>query len=171
LGAVGALAAASRNVPAVHHNYGFVRTRPLWQGLQEALADLYDQHGQPREPEVTLDPAPPSMVAEPDGWSVRYVPYSGGGVLPTWLSDPPVRPRIAVSLGTVTPAVEGPGLMRRIVDLAAGIDAEFVLALGGTPPASLGDVPPNVRAVEWVPMTALLPTCNAIIHHGGAAPR
>jgi len=168
LGAIGALVGAALDVPAVYHNYGFVRTRPLWQGLQEALADLYERYGlaRPAAPAATLDPAPPSMVAEPDGWSVRYLPYSGGGVLPTWLSDPPTRPRIAASLGTVTPALEGPGLMRRIVDVAAGVDAEFVLALGGRPPASLGEVPSNVRAVEWVPMNALLPTCNAIIHHG-----
>ncbi|GLW33289.1 nucleotide disphospho-sugar-binding domain-containing protein [Actinoplanes regularis] len=169
LGAAGALAATSLNVPGIHHDCGFVRTRNLWRGLQETLADLYDEHGltRPTEPAVTLDPAPPSMVSEPDGWSVRYVPYSGGAVLPDWLSERS-GPRIAVSLGTVTPAVEGPGLMRRIVDVAAGLDAEFVLALGGRPPASLGDLPPNVRAFEWLPMNALLSTCDAIIHHGGA---
>ncbi|GAB1646470.1 nucleotide disphospho-sugar-binding domain-containing protein [Krasilnikovia sp. MM14-A1259] len=170
LGAVGAVAAAALGVPGVLHDCGFVRTRPLWQGFRQALLDLYDEYGltAPAEPAVTLDPAPPSMVPEPDGWSVRCVPYSTGAVLPDWLSESPQRRRVAVSLGTVTPAVEGPGLMRRIVGVAAGIDAEFVLALGGRPAAVLGDLPPNVRVCEWVPMSALLATCAAIIHHGGA---
>jgi len=28
-------------------------------------------------------------------------------------------------------------------------------------------VPGNVRLVEFVPLNALLPTCSAVIHHGG----
>ncbi|GLW33288.1 nucleotide disphospho-sugar-binding domain-containing protein [Actinoplanes regularis] len=167
LGVVGALAAAGLNVPGVHHNYGIVRTRSLWLGLQEALADLYDEYGlaRPAEPAVTLDPAPPSMVSEPDGWPVRYVPYSGGAVLPGWLSERS-RPRVAVALDTAIPGTEGPGPIRRIADAAAGMEAEFVLALGDESRAGLGDPPGNIRACEWLPMSALLPTCEAIVHHG-----
>jgi len=31
----------------------------------------------------------------------------------------------------------------------------------------LGDLPPNVHVVEWVPLGALLETCAGVIHHGG----
>ncbi len=55
--------------------------------------------------------------------------------------------------------------MSRIVDVAAGMDAEFVLAVGKT---DLGDLPDNVVAVPWVPLNELLRTCTAVIHHGGA---
>ena len=34
--------------------------------------------------------------------------------------------------------------------------------------ARLGTVPPGVRALERYPLHALLPTCAAVVHHGGA---
>jgi UDP:flavonoid glycosyltransferase YjiC (YdhE family) len=33
---------------------------------------------------------------------------------------------------------------------------------------SMPTVPDNVRVVDFVPLHALLPTCSAIIHHGGS---
>ena len=52
--------------------------------------------------------------------------------------------------------------------VARHLDAEFVLALGDADPSSLGELPDNVRAAGWVPLSALLPTCAALVHHGGA---
>src|SRR5262249_46529015 len=102
-------------------------------------------------------------------WPVRYVPYNGGGVLPDWLLRTPDRPRIAVTLGTVLPAMGGLGGLFALLAATAGIDAEFVLALGDVDTADLPAPPDNGRVGrEWIPLGWLLRSCVGIVHHGGA---
>jgi UDP:flavonoid glycosyltransferase YjiC (YdhE family) len=112
---------------------------------------------------------PPGM-AGPDavGQAVRPVPYDGGAPLPEWLRRHPGRPRIAVTLGTVSPVMSGIERVRRVVAAAEDLDAEIVLATGDTDLAALGPLPPNVRAPGWVPWSALLATSDAAVHHGGS---
>ena len=45
-----------------------------------------------------------------------------------------------------------------------------MLALGDVDTSALGTLPPQVRVAGWIPLNALLPSCAAIIHHGGAGP-
>jgi len=118
------------------------------------------------KPDVHIDVAPPSFK-QPEGWSMRYVPYNGGGQLPGWLTARPERARIAVTLGTVAPMMTGLGPVERIAAAAEKIDAEFVLALGSVDASGL-DLPDNVRSVGYVPLGPLLATSTAVIHHGGA---
>ena len=56
----------------------------------------------------------------------------------------------------------------KLVDAAMHLDAEFVLALGDADPSPLGELPDNARVAGWVPLSALLPTCVVLVHHGGA---
>ncbi|GDY32293.1 nucleotide disphospho-sugar-binding domain-containing protein [Gandjariella thermophila] len=167
----GPLAAAKLGVPAVGHGFGFARAEDALPLLHEHMTDAYDRHGVAAPPRrhATIDVAPPSMLGgEPHGWSMRYVPYNGGAVLPEWLVRPAERPRIAVTLGTVVPRMSGLGPVERIVAAARHVDAEFVLALGNTDTGALGELPDNVRPVGWTPLGALLRTCAAAVHHGGA---
>src|SRR5262249_30075635 len=46
---------------------------------------------------------------------------------------------------------------------------EVMLALGDIDLSELGELPANVRALGWMPLGALMPTCDAIVHHGGSA--
>ncbi|WNV86515.1 nucleotide disphospho-sugar-binding domain-containing protein [Umezawaea sp. Da 62-37] len=163
----GPLVAAKLGVPVVQQGFGFARTTGVNELMREHLADAYLRHGVTGTAEPQrIDVAPPSMLAgAPEGWSARYLPYNGGAVLPDWLARPPSRPRVAVTLGTVAPMMSGLGAVSRIVDVVAGVDADFVLAVGRT---DVGDLPDNVVAVPWVPLDQLLRTCTAIIHHGGA---
>ncbi|MBX6389365.1 MAG: DUF1205 domain-containing protein [Frankia sp.] len=171
---VGALAAAAKlEVPAVEHGFGFLRTEGL-DGLLRVLgAEVFDRHGVDLPPKrYSIDVAPPSMLlGPPQGWSMRYLPYNGGAVVPAWLNEPPARPRVAVTLGNLIPQLasgSGGGVVHRIIEQAAALDAEFVLALGALDPAVLGPLPGNVRTIGYTPLSQLLPTCAAIIHHGGA---
>jgi UDP:flavonoid glycosyltransferase YjiC (YdhE family) len=116
---------------------------------------------------AVLTIAPPSLVGRRDGWPMRCLPYSGEGTVPTWLREPSECPRIAVSRSTVG----GPGgssLMSAVVAAAPGVDAEFVVVRPDRKVARRGTLPGNVRTVDWVPLTGLLPTCAGIVHHGGA---
>lgn len=101
---------------------------------------------------------------------VRYVAYNGPSVVPDWVSAPPPRPRVVVSLGNSLDVVLGRPLvpLAEVLEALADVDAEIVV-LGGEEldaPAA-GKVPPNVRPAGFVPLAALLPTCAAIVHHGG----
>lgn len=90
-------------------------------------------------------------------------------VVPEWLLEPPGRPRVAMSLGlSQRQFIQGgwdyvPGLMEAV----AGLDIEVVATLNAVQLADLGSVPANVRVVDYLPLNQLLPTCAAVIHHGG----
>ncbi|MEV6611713.1 nucleotide disphospho-sugar-binding domain-containing protein [Kutzneria sp. NPDC051319] len=167
----GLIAAARLGVPRIGHGFGFVRPAGMTEMFREHMAAEFEQHGVGLPERLAhVDIAPPSMIAgEPEGWSMRYVPYNGGGVEPDWLGEVPDRPRVAVTLGTVAPTMNGLGPVERIIAAAPDVDAEFVLALGEKVDLdSLGPLPSNVRAAGWIPLNSLLASSSLLIHHGGA---
>jgi UDP:flavonoid glycosyltransferase YjiC (YdhE family) len=164
----GLVAGGRLGVPVVDHGFGLARTDGMADLHREHMADAFDRHDAalPERHEI-IDVAPPSM-ARPQGWLMRYVPYNGGTTLPDWLWQQPTRPRVAITLGTVAIQTQGIDQLREVVAQAAGVAADFVLAVGDADIEPLGGLPDNVRAVGWVPLDALLPTCAAVVHHGGA---
>ncbi|WP_141658522.1 nucleotide disphospho-sugar-binding domain-containing protein [Streptomyces mutabilis] len=164
--------ARALGVPAVDHGFSFLREGTLPERYLPHLTPLYERVGVPAElPSITsLYFAPEHMMhGEGEGWSMRAVPFQGGGTLPDWMAEPKNRPRVCVTLGTTVPRVSGVGSLESVLGAAADIDAEFVLALGDDPDLeTLGTLPDNVRLVGWTPLSTLLTTCDAIIHHGGA---
>ncbi|MEV6841291.1 glycosyltransferase [Streptomyces sp. NPDC051133] len=164
------VAAAVLSVPAVQHDLNFVRTPALRAIMLREMIESLDRYGIARPtPVTTLDIAPPSMVKETYGWNMRPVPYNGQAALPDLLAVPTERPRVAVTLGTVLPYQGGPTNIDRIVEAAAEVDAEFVLALGERGVRALSNTPPNVRIFGWLPWRQLLNRSQAAIHHGGSS--
>lgn len=104
-----------------------------------------------------------------DRLPMRYVPYNGRAVVPPWLREPPGKPRVCLSLGIS--ATEGSGGYRlsvqELLDSMADMDVEVVVTLPAHEQERLTRVPANARIVEYVPLDALMPTCSAIIDHGG----
>ncbi|HEY0806008.1 MAG TPA: nucleotide disphospho-sugar-binding domain-containing protein, partial [Pseudonocardiaceae bacterium] len=170
LQAVGPLAAAIDGVPAVLHSVGIGQPSALWTGLAHHFAGEYERIGvSSPTPAAVLDVSPPSLRApDSDGWSMRYVPYNGGAVVPGWLLEPRQRPRVTVTLGSVVPRMVGVGALRPFIEATRATAADFVITLGGADPASFGALPDNVRLLEWVPLGALLAGSDAVIHHGGS---
>lgn len=166
--AVGPLVAAMLDVPAVAHGIGLSRFAPdMLRDLPAAAG--FRRYGLKVPDSIeTIDVSPANLAdGPPSERAMRYVPYNGGGVLPDWLLTPPRRPRIAVTVGSMLPKIHGFGYVRRIVDAAAEVDAEFVLALGDEQPDEPIGLPANVRTAGWIPLNSLLRTCSAAIHHGG----
>lgn len=166
------LTAAKLGIPAVEQHFGLVRLPELAPALHTHLKETYHRHGLTDLParRALLDTAPPSiaMGAPQPGWPMRYIPFNGGGPIPTWLREKPTRPRIAVTLGTALPT-QTLNPLSQLPEAAQAINAEFILALPkSTDPAALGDLPGNVRPIGYLPLTQLLATCTAVIHHGGA---
>jgi UDP:flavonoid glycosyltransferase YjiC (YdhE family) len=73
-----------------------------------------------------------------------------------------------VTLGTSVPYAAGVGGLTGVIEAMRDLDAEVVLALGEADRSALGPLPGNVRLSGWVPLSALVPTCRVVIHHGGA---
>lgn len=119
----------------------------------------------------TLDPLPEGYGPATGTRKVRmrYVPYNGADVTPDWLHTQPERPRVALTLGESTRRFIPGDWDRtpRILEAVDGLDIEVVATLNDLQLHDIERVPDNVRIIEWVPLTQLLPTCSAIIHHGG----
>lgn len=177
----GQLAARVAGVPAVAHLWGPAGTHePAERGLSlvpEYPAGTFAKWkvGDLGPGDVThvIDPCP-AELAPPIGTAerlpVRYVPYNGPGEAPDWLVEPPERPRVCVVWGSSTTAMSGPRsfVLPRVVEAVADLDAEVVLTATGEDLARLGTVPDSVRVLERFPLHPLLPTCSAVVHHGGA---
>ncbi|MGW6294037.1 activator-dependent family glycosyltransferase [Streptomyces sp. NPDC055058] len=146
----------------------------------DPLADWIDERGRAYgvscdegllSGQFTLDTLPESLRPPSDlhQLSMRYVPYNGAAVHGDWLREQPMRPRVCVTLGrTNTEAYGGDyvdvaGVLRAL----SRLDADIVAALMPEQAEHLGDLPPNVMAVSGVALSTLLPTCSAVVHHGG----
>jgi glycosyltransferase (activator-dependent family) len=119
----------------------------------------------------TLHQLPPSLRVDTGlhEVSVRYVPYGGPAVVPKWLSSPPVRPRVALTMGlSLTDHNAGYTVgVQEVFDHLADLDVEVVATLPDEERDKLARIPGNARIVPYVPLHALAPTCAVLISHGG----
>lgn len=146
----------------------------------DPLADWLDKRGAPfgvscdeelLHGQYTLDTLPPSMRPPTTlkALSMRYVPYNGDAVWWPWLREAPERSRVCLSLGTTNTEAYGGDYVSvpDILGALASLDIEVVAALLPQQREALVDIPANVRVVEGVALHTLLPSCSAVIHHGG----
>lgn len=174
----GAVASAALGVPGVRLLWGPDHASRVGMGGSTIVAPLADRAGVdaaavPVLGTVTLDPCPPPMqvpVSAPCR-PIRFVPYNGEAVLPSWLWAPPERPRVCLTLGYSMSAMGVPdpfdaGAVARAV---AELDVELVLALDPARHRALGELPANVRLLtEPLALHLLLPSCRVAVHQGGA---
>lgn len=120
----------------------------------------------------TIDPVPTSLRLPADlpYVAVSCVAYNGRGSIPPWLREVPKRPRVCLTLGVSHREVMGgdQASIGELIDAVAGLDVEVVATLNARQLREVDSLPANVRAVDFVPMDALLPSCSAIISHGGS---
>lgn len=188
--AAGMLTAAALDVPAFE-----IGNRVSWsnrdidwsersdRGEDEVTALMRTKLGIGEKPArviARIDPRAPSMgglandeqTTDPrDGapwWPMSYVPYNGGAVVPPWALQPSIRPRIAVTLGTVVPVMTGVSSLGMVIEALGGMDVDVVLAAGTADLSELGELPDNVSSVGYLPLSLFLPGCAAIVHHGGS---
>ncbi|UKY51783.1 nucleotide disphospho-sugar-binding domain-containing protein [Streptomyces inhibens] len=168
------VAAGALGVPAVGHVHGmpggmFVEKK---EDLLKGYVRLFERFG--LEPfvgrPVWIDPYPRSLR-----WKgpvtqrpMRFIPWSGSAEVPDWLEGGQA-PRVCVTGGLTTSemtAVLGP-----VIDALTGSGVEVVLALSGGQAAEVrgqGLLRDGVRVLESFPLNALMPTCRAVVQHGGA---
>ncbi|MFI0464682.1 glycosyltransferase [Saccharopolyspora sp. 5N102] len=98
---------------------------------------------------------------------MRYVPFNGGALLPSWAMRRPQRPRICLTLGTVAPLLPGGGGLGTLIEALAELDADIVLADAETDLSQFEPLPENVHPAGFVPLSGILRDCSLIVHHGG----
>ncbi|WP_380282745.1 nucleotide disphospho-sugar-binding domain-containing protein [Kitasatospora purpeofusca] len=163
------LVAAKLGIPAALQNFGISSGLDMASRLAARFTDVYEKHGVAAPADTTpLNIVPASLGGDDSGLRMRYVPYNGGGVVPAALLHRGVRPRVAVTLGTVIAGIDGLEAIAPLTEAAAAVDAEFLLAVGDADLADLGSLPANVHALPWVPLAELLRVCDAVVHHGGS---
>ncbi|NRQ31661.1 activator-dependent family glycosyltransferase [Nonomuraea sp. NN258] len=121
--------------------------------------------------QFTIDHTPPSFQLGLDLPYVplRYVPYNDVAVVPDWLRAPPSRPRVCLTLGmTATERLDGYNVsVQDLLDSLADLDIELVATISPAQRERVRRVPPNTRVVPFVPLKELVPSCAAVINHGG----
>ncbi|MEU2287211.1 nucleotide disphospho-sugar-binding domain-containing protein [Streptomyces sp. NPDC013178] len=174
---VGVVAAAVAGVPAFGQ---------IWGATSDGIFDVADDHIHPyfaplferygaQAPTVTpawIDPSPPSMRAQLPVRRVdmRYTPYSGPGLVPDWLWQEQTGPRVCLTTGiSVSDGTSpwGGEVQRTVVETLRERGCEVVVTVKNADHPSLRDLPSGVRVVESFPLNVLLPTCAAVVHHGG----
>ncbi|HEX8628538.1 MAG TPA: nucleotide disphospho-sugar-binding domain-containing protein [Catenuloplanes sp.] len=170
----GAAAAAAHGIPWVKHGLGpgddYLAEVDGW-AARELAAEL-EQLGLPGLPssDLVLDTCPPVLRREgaESTQPMRFVPYSQAGVLPHWLYEKPVRPRLLLTAGTVEPVIgRGVELFRELLNALPSLGVEIVVAATDEVVSELGPLPDAVIAAGWTPLTAVLPAIDIAVHHGG----
>ncbi|NEE29814.1 activator-dependent family glycosyltransferase [Streptomyces sp. SID7982] len=103
---------------------------------------------------------------------VRYVSYHGPAVVPEWARRAPEKPRVLATFGISQRKgreYQAVSLrqLQQILDSLADLDIELVVTAPEKVRKNLQRIPRNTRLAEFVPLHAVIPTCSAVIHHGG----
>lgn len=157
-----------------------------WRGAgvrlaAEPLGRLRASLGLPADPDLArwhrhgyLTTRPPALYNPDDPMPSTTVPIrpvaldelSGG--TPAWLPrDPGGPPRVGVTLGTILPGRLD--TMTAILDGLERLDVDVAATVGpGLDPAAIGPRSPRTHVERYVPMSLLLPTCDALVFHAGS---
>ena len=180
----GLLAARVTGVPAALHLWGPV-------GIDEPGAlrlmpgdpsGSFERHGVGEMSvdlvERVIDPCPDDLrpaVGAAKRLDVRYFVYNGpvDAGPPADLAQAPSRARVCVVWGTSVTTMVGPKsfVVPQLLSTLDSMDVEVVVLLSATDRARLAAVDqpwPSVRVLTGVALERVLPSCAAVIHHGGA---
>lgn len=144
--------------------------------LAETVRPMAEKYGVPVDRETllgewTLNPMPAAInwPVETTMVPLRWIPHANAEVIPEWLYPVPERPRVALSLGLSMRIYMATGweYVAVLLEALGGLDIEVIATLNDKQLSGVTSIPDNVRVVDYVPLDLLMPTCSALIHHGG----
>lgn len=173
------VAAKATGVPAVCHLTGPLGTQETDWGLDvipQHYSREYDTYGVTERGAdlithvIDVCPAsiaPPTAATRLD---VRYVPYNGPGAMPKLALREADRPRVAVLWSNTMPKLYGARsfVVPTVLDALADLDLDVVLTMNAEAGRQLTALPDNVTLLDHCPVHTLLPSCDALLHNGGA---
>ncbi|GAA3990562.1 DUF1205 domain-containing protein [Thermobifida alba] len=103
---------------------------------------------------------------------VRYVPSDYGKGRTASALPPPNRPRVCLTLGTSIAEAEYAlfdltEVLFSFFTAMAGESVEIVAAVTPQQREQMPPLPADVVVADYLPLDAVLPTCSAVVHHGG----
>ncbi|MCX4457462.1 DUF1205 domain-containing protein [Streptomyces sp. NBC_01340] len=178
----GPVVAAALGVPNVSHLWGTpglqrIEMRRMGSEPLPEYAELYERVGAAvrTEPTAWIDPSAPGIryPAGPTCHQMRYIPYNGPGLLPDWLLRERTGSRVCVTWGATSMALRGGTvveLVRQCVEAAAEVADEVVVAVTEQTARALeaAPLPDRARVAVGLPLHLLMPSCDLVVHHGGA---
>ncbi|MFE0178680.1 nucleotide disphospho-sugar-binding domain-containing protein [Streptomyces sp. NPDC059002] len=168
------LLSADLQVPYVAVEFG--HAEPLNWHLA-TLAELtrlgYDTLPEPARtfiltPEVLRHGADDPFMRYIEGEPMRFLPYSPVRQVEPWMTARGSRPRVCVSAGSRVSGEYGLDHLTDLIDAAAALDVELLIAAPDELAARTGPLPKNTR-MGWMPYDVLGPTCDLAVHHAGGS--
>nr|ADE34512.1 SsfS6 [Streptomyces sp. SF2575] len=128
------------------------------------------------DPLLSIDVCPPSMEAQPKPGTtkMRYVPYNGrNDQVPSWVFEERKQPRLCLTFGTRVPLPNtntipgGLSLLQALSQELPKLGFEVVVAVSDKLAQTLQPLPEGVLAAGQFPLSAIMPACDVVVHHGG----
>lgn len=172
-----AIAADLAGIPHVVAGNGLILPDDIRAGMAASLNEVRLAHGLAEADDdwfhhLYLSFAPPSFQRPHPSPNLRFVrpdieDRTGAETLPEWVARlPKDRPTLYVTLGTVFN--EAPGVFEAILAGLRDEPLNLIVTVGRSQdPARFGPQPEHIRIERYIPMSELLPHCDAVIAHGG----
>ncbi|EHR52768.1 glycosyl transferase, UDP-glucuronosyltransferase [Saccharomonospora marina XMU15] len=182
VGPIGALACGAAHARIMFGTDAFVqlrdaarRQRPDLDPVRDGMGPVLDRYGLDYTDDLpvgqwTINSMPP-WTWRPAGMSyldMRPIAFNGPHPVPEWVYEPAPRRRVCISLGTSAQLTGSGASAADLLEAVADLDVDVIATLDRNQLAGVAAVPDNVHAVDFVPLTALLGSCAAIVHHGGS---
>ena len=174
------LVGTARGIPYADVSYGPLIGSSLLRAAGEAAAPQWQARGLEAHPVAGLfrhlyvDTCPPSLqspeiasiaAVQPLRPAAAEVPDADA---PAWLDHLDRAATVYLTMGTVWN--RDPEVFRVVIEAVRDDDVALVVTVGrDNDPAALGPQPDNVFVHRYIPQGLLLPRCDAVVSHGGAA--
>jgi hypothetical protein len=167
----GPLVAELLGVPGVAHMFGPLPPREAVEMANDAVSPIWRSFGRDvpgwagMYRHLTIQICPPlldpAQVPTGETLCLRPVP------LPTRPREITPRPVVYVTFGTLFN--NNLDLFRLAFKALADESVDVVMTVGrDQDPTELAPFPANARVERFIPQAELLPSCSAVVHHGGA---
>lgn len=174
----GPMVAAARGIPWVEQAIRLVSPETIKKAAVGELAPELKALGRTDVPApvLSLDVCPPGMGprALPGTTKMRYVPYNGRTEkVPSWVFQEREKPRLCLTFGTRVPLPNkntvpgGLTLLQALTHELPKLGFEVVVAVSDSLARTLDPLPEGVLAAGQFPLSAILPACDVVVHHGG----
>lgn len=176
----GPLAAVLAGIPSVNQSWGPLLPLEELRLAADAVAPLWRR--EKLDPPVFagmfqylyLDASPPALQraeiqAVPVAHPLRPVPFDAVGdeALPAWVGTLPDRPTVCVTMGTFFNQVTR--IFSAVLDGLRDEPLNVIVTTGyDQDPAVLGPQPDHIKVERYIPLSLLLPHCDAVVTHGGS---